>query len=140
MKRYIRSASRPKYDNIPTLEEYLSEVDSRDLSTIEQLMRIKTFNGKLIRVPSSRNELGRTDDYSKEDKIIHLLDKGQTYRTYTIPYADAKFPGVTGVFTYNLTCYNDGTFQFGSGKIREFGSVADSTLSNDVYKAMTQWF
>ena len=134
MKRYIRSSN--SYDNIPTLQEYLEEVGSQDRDIIDRLMNIRTFNGKLIRVPSARNELGRTNDYDKEDKVIHLEDEGNGYRRYSIPYADSKYPGVTGVFLYYLTCYDDGTFQFGDGKIRSFGSVSDNTLSNDVYRAM----
>lgn len=134
MKRYIKASK--SYDNIPTIQEYLEEVDDQDRDIIDRLMNIKTFNGKLIRVPSARNKLGRTDGYGKEDKVIHLEDRGNGYRRYSIPYSDWKFPGVIGVFLYYLTCYDDGTFQFGDGKIRSFDSVSDNTLSNDVYKAM----
>ena len=134
MKRYIRSSVDEA--KIPTLSEYLSEVDDQDLDIIDYLMNVKTFNGKLIRVPSTRNDLGKAVHYSKEDKIVHLVDEGEDYRTYSIPYSGKKYPGVIGVFALKLTCYNDGTFQFGDGKVRSIGSVADSTLSNDVYKAM----
>ena len=136
MKRWIHAATNAEVE-IPTLSEYLAEVDQRDIDTISNLMKINTFNGKLLKVPSSRNALGRTTDYSKEDKVIHIVKEGQDYRVYDIPYTDKKFVGVIGIFTYRLTCYDDGSFQFGNGKIRQFGSVSDNTLSNDVYKAMT---
>ena len=140
MKRYIRSA---QYSNIPTLEEYFREVDPRDRELIQELMNIKTFNGKLFSAPSSRNNLGKTNDYEKEDKCIHLVRSSKDSREYSIPYTQRSWRAGYGssydVYVFGLTCYNDGSFQFGSGKIRRFGDVSNNTLSNDVYKAMNSW-
>lgn len=131
MKIYVRASE----SRIPTLQEYLSEVDTKDIDTIQQLMNIKTFNGKLFSAPSSRNELGRTQNYEPEDKVIHIVESQDDYRVYSIPYTQEKYPRVTGIYTFELTCYDDGSFKFGDGKIRRFGEVSDNTLSNDVRRA-----
>lgn len=131
MKIYVKASE----SSIPTLQEYLSEVDTKDNNIIQQLMNIKTFNGKLFSAPSSRNELGRTQNYGPEDKVIHMIESQDDYRVYSIPYTSTKYPGVIGIFTFELTCYDDGSFKFGDGKIRRFGEVSDNTLSNDVRKA-----
>jgi len=131
MKIYVKASE----SRIPTIQEYLSEVDTRDTDTIQQLMNIKTFNGKLFSAPSSRNELGRTQNYEPEDKIIHIIESQDDCRIYSIPYTSPKFHGVTGIYTFELTCYDDGSFKFGDGKIRKLGQVSDNTLSNDLRRA-----
>lgn len=140
MYRVIR-ASSGEYDRnrkqlqIPTYDEYMDEVTIEDEDIIKALMQIKTFNGKLFSAPSTRNELGKTTNYSAEDKIIHLVSAHKDYRVYDIPFTAPKYPGVTGIYTFRLTVYDDGSFKFGNGKIRRLGDVSDNTLSNDVYKA-----
>lgn len=133
MKRYIRSAT------VPSTEQYFAEVEPEDLDVIKQLMSIRSnFNGPLIKLPSSRNDLGKTDNYDIEDKCIHLRKQLDDCRVYTVPYT-RNFPwrGGVNVFTVSLYIYDDKSFKFGdNGKVRTFGSVADATLFNDFNKAM----
>lgn len=135
MKRYIHSSV--DYSKIPTEYEYFAEVDDRDMPVFEYLKPIKTFNGRIFAVPSARNQLGRTNNYSKEDKCIQLDSSDADSRTYLIPYTEYdRNVGDYRIYTYSLTCFDDGSFKFGSdGKIRRPGDVKESTLSNDVYKA-----
>lgn len=139
MKRMVVAAS-DDLPEIPTLDEYLNEVAPEDIDLIRQLMTIKTFNGKLFSAPSRRNQLGKTPNYSKEDKVIHLVKREADYRVYEIPYTGYKFRGIIGIFTFPLTCYDDGSFRFGDGKVRNIDSVSDSTLSSDVSKARNSFF
>lgn len=133
MKRYIRASE------VPTRDQYFSEVLDEDMDVLEQLMSIRSnFWGPLIKLPSTRNDLGRTDNYDLEDKCIHLVKDAEDHREYDIPFA--RNPGRGGVLLYTsrLSIYDDKSFQFGKGKIRRFGEVSDSTIYNDFDRAGTR--
>lgn len=121
---------------VPTSAQYFAHVDNKDRGVLERLMDIRTFNGKLFSLPSTRNELGKTSDYDIDDKCIQLVSYDTDSRTYYIPYTQYdRIVGAYRIYTFKLTIYDDGAFRFGDGKIRRFGEVSDNTLSNDCYKA-----
>ena len=137
MKRYIRASE------VPTKDQYFAEVISEDRLVIEKLAAIRSnYLGPLIKIPSTRNDLGtmrssretasgESEQYSLDDKCIHLVETRDDCRVYSIPYVfyDGLYYELRH---FELTIYDDSSFQFGRRKIRNFGEFADSTLFNDV--------
>lgn len=131
MKRYIKCSDNSK---IPSQEEYFSEVMPQDMSVLEYLAAQKTMMGKLLTIPNSRNELGKSQDYDKDDKCIHLKETGSDSRTYSIPYTQFDRNVMAyRIYNWYITVYDDGTFSINGQKRREVGRYSPSTLSKDIW-------
>lgn len=72
--------------------------------------------------------------YELEDKFIQLVSVGDDYRTYSVPYPGGGRFDSGKIFANELTIYDNGNIQFGSGKIRDPYSVAPGTLKSAFFR------
>lgn len=143
MKRVIKSAKffspylnedeqqdRLKIPTASVRDRLLDNVDDQDKEVFNFLI-----SNKIFPTIASSAELRNNPYYSLDDKFIQKLESHDDCTVYSIPYAGGGRWDTGKIFTKTLTVYDDGSFQFGSGKRRTQGSAAVSTLKNDFFRS-----
>lgn len=130
---YLNESEQQERLRIPAASvrsKLMSNVDDQDRPVVEFLISNKVFP-----TIASSAELRNNPYYDIEDKFIQKIESQDGYNVYSVPYAGGGRFDTGKIFTKTLTIYDDGSFQFGSGKRRTTDSVAISTLKNDFFRS-----
>lgn len=92
------------------------------------------INNKVIPTVVSSHDMRNNPYYDLEDKFIQLSQNSDNFRTYTVPYPGGGRFDTGKIFVKDITVFDDGTIQFGDGKIRDPYRCAPSTLKYEFYR------
>jgi len=143
MKKYIKSATKfynYRLDedhqadrlNIPAASvkaKVFQNVDPKDVEVFQYLV-----DNKVIPTIVSSGNLRNNPYYDEKDKFIKVVKENSDRRTYSIPVAGGGRFGTGSIFAYRITVDDDGTIQFGDGRIVDPYKLKPATLKSYFYK------
>lgn len=146
MKRYIKSNTCKKFGvfDLPQSEwkNRLSipaaKVRDLVLSNVSNTQDRKIFqylvDNKVFPTIVTSSDMRNNPYYDQDDKLINLRSAEDDCRVYYVPYPGSGKFGTGKIYFQTITIYDDGSIQFGCGKIRDVDSFAASTLKSDFYR------
>ena len=146
MKRYIKSATDKKFAvfNLPESQWKdrlcipASEVRDLVLSNVSDTQDREIFqyliDNKVFPTIVTNSDMRNNPYYDQNDKLINLVSTKDDCRVYYVPYPGTGRYGTGKIYLQTITIYDDGSIQFGDGKIRYVDAFAVSTFKSDFYR------
>ena len=146
MKRYIRSTTDKKFAvfSLPEsgwkdrLRIPASEVRDLVLSNVSNTQDKEIFqyliDNKVFPTIVTSSDMRNNPYYDQDDKLIDLVSTKDDCRVYHIPYPGTGRFGTGKIYLQTITIYDNGSIQFGKGKIRDVDAFAVSTFRSDFYR------
>lgn len=129
----------PEERQLDRLQLKVSDVRDRVLENVKNDTDIEVFeyllNNHIIPTILTSHEMRNNPYYEIEDKLIQLEETNSDSRTYSVPYPGGGRFDSGKIFVHDITIYDDGRVQFGSGKIRDLHDYSVSTLKRDFFNS-----